>query len=103
MPDTSKDPVDHARTYRQHAGEAMKAGKNAPGIVAVGLGVLALVSGLFAFANGSSTAGIVGVVLAVVFIAGGLLWLNRIHHKVAEQQIEWHRHHPEVPYEPPTS
>ncbi|WP_304114112.1 DUF308 domain-containing protein [Mycolicibacterium bacteremicum] len=103
MPDTSRDPVDHSRTYRQHAGEAMKAGKNAPGIVSVGLGVLALVIGLFSFANGTRTAGVVAVILAVVLIAGGLFWLNRFHRKVKEQQVEWHRDHPEVPYEPPTS
>ncbi|CAN7590210.1 DUF308 domain-containing protein [Mycolicibacterium frederiksbergense] len=103
MPDNSRDPVDHARTYRQHAGEAMKAGRNSPGIVAVGLGVLSLVIGLFSFANSSTAAGAVGVVLAVLLIAGGLLWLARAHRKVKERDQDWYRAHPEVPYEPPTS
>ncbi|CAN3130480.1 hypothetical protein ACNUDN_21360 [Mycobacterium sp. smrl_JER01] len=103
MPDTSHDPVDHARTYRQHAGETMKAGVNAPGLVAVGIGVLSMVIGLFSFANGSPTAGTVGVVLAVLFIAGGLAWLARTHHQVQKKQQDWHRDNPEAPYEPPTS
>lgn len=103
MPDHSGDPVDHARTTRQHAGETMKAGKNSPGLIAVGLGVLALVIGLFSFANSSVTAGIIGVVVAAVLMAGGLGWLARTHRKVAEQQRDWAREHPEVHYEPPTS
>ncbi|KWX65602.1 DUF308 domain-containing protein [Mycobacterium sp. NAZ190054] len=103
MPDTSRDPVDHARTTRQHAGETMKAGANAPGLVSVGIGVLSLVIGLFSFANSSPTAGIVAVVLAVLFIAGGLAWLARTHRKVQQKQVDWHQKHPEAHYEPPTS
>ena len=103
MPDTSRDPVDHSRTARQHAGETMKAGVNAPGLIGVALGVLAFVVGLAGFATGTSTTGIIGFVLAVVLIGGGLAWLAFTHRKVHERQIAWHREHPEVPYEPPTS
>ncbi len=103
MPDDSRDPVDHARTYRQHAGETMKAGKNSPGLIAVGVGVLSLVIGLFSFANSSTATGVVGVVLAVLLMGGGLLWLSRMHRKVEAQHQDWVRDHPEVPYEPPTS
>lgn len=103
MPDNSEDPVDHSRTYRQHAGEAMKAGVNTPGIVAVGLGVLALVIGLFSFANSSPTAGVVSVVIAALLMGGGLGWLALTHRKVAQQQRDWVREHPDADYEPPTS
>ncbi|MDN4522186.1 hypothetical protein JN086_23015 [Mycolicibacterium austroafricanum] len=103
MPDTSRDPVDHARTYRQHAGETMKAGVNAPGLIAVGIGVLSLVIGLFSFANGSRSAGVAAVVVALLLVGGGLAWLARAHHKVQKKQQDWHREHPEAPYEPPTS
>jgi hypothetical protein len=103
MPDTSEDPVDHSRTTRQHAGETMKAGFNAPGIVAVGLGVLAMVVGLFNFAKGNAIAGGVGVVLAIVMIGAGLGWLAWRHRQVQERQKKWHREHPEAHYEPPTS
>lgn len=103
MPDTSKDPVDHARTTRQHAGEAMKAGINAPGIIAIGLGLVCVSIGLFSFANGVTVGGVIGSLLAVLLIAGGLTWLNRAHHKVQKEQREWHRQHPDAHYEPPTS
>ena len=103
MPDTSRDPVDHARTYRQHAGETMKAGINGPGLIAVGLGVLSLVVGLFAFANGSRTTGIVAVVIVAMLGGGGLAWLALSHCKVRDKQQDWHWEHPEAPYEPPTS
>ena len=81
----------------------MKAGKNSPGLIAVGLGVLALVIGLFSFANGSVIAGVVGVVVAAVLMAAGLAWLARTHHNVAEQQCDWAREHPEAHFEPPTN
>ncbi|UXA17097.1 DUF308 domain-containing protein [Mycobacterium sp. SMC-4] len=103
MPDTSRDPVDHARTTRQHAGETMKAGHNAPGLIAVGLGVLSLVVGLYALANAATMGGIIGIVVALILIGGGLLWLARMHRKVQLQQQDWHAKNPEAHYEPPTS
>jgi len=103
MPDTSRDPIDHARTYRQHAGETMKAGKNAVGLIGIGLGVLSMVVALFSFANGSRTTGVVAIIAAVLFAAAGFAWLALRHRKVVEKKVEWHREHPEVPYEPPTS
>lgn len=53
MGDTTHDPVDHARTTRPRAGEAMKDGKNLPGLITMGLGVAALVICLFLFAAGT--------------------------------------------------
>jgi len=42
MADSISDPIDHARTTRQHAGETMKNGTNSPGLVLVAIGVVAL-------------------------------------------------------------
>ncbi|MDY7000082.1 MAG: protein UsfY [Actinomycetota bacterium] len=103
MPHSSRDPVDHARTTRQHAGETMKAGVNAPGLIAVGVGVVALFFGLAAFATGRPDVGIIGVVVAVLLGGAGLTWVVVTHRRVHERQKDWHREHPEVPYEPPTS
>ncbi|BBX20529.1 hypothetical protein CRI77_09760 [Mycolicibacterium duvalii] len=103
MPDTSQDPVDHARTTRQHAGETMKAGHNAPGLIAVGLGVLALVVGLYSLANSAALGGVIGVAVAALLIGGGLLWLARMHRKVQWEQRDWHAKNPHAHYEPPTS
>jgi hypothetical protein len=103
MPDTSRDPVDHARTTRQHAGETMKAGINAPGLIAIGLGVLGFVVGLFSLARGQATGGVVGIAVGVLLVAAGLGWLAFRHHQVQKAQKDWHREHPEAHYEPPTS
>ena len=103
MPDTSEDPVDHARTTRQHAGETMKAGVNAPGLIAVGIGIVALVVGLFGFASGHAVAGAVGVALGALLGGAGLIWLAMTHRKVREAERDWQRKHPEKPAEPPTS
>ena len=101
MPEKSEDPVDHARTTRQHAGETMKAGVDGPGLIAVGL--VALVVGLLSFASGSTAIGIVGVIVAVLLMGGGLVWLARTHRKVQEKQQDWHCDNPEAHYEPPSS
>ena len=45
-------PVDHARTTRQHAGESLTNGANAPGLAGSALAVIALTVGLFAVAAG---------------------------------------------------
>ena len=103
MPDTSRDPVDHARTTRQHAGETMKAGKHAVGLIAIGIGLVALSAGLFAFASGEAILGVIGVVVAVLLGGAGLGWLAIQHRKTQEQQVDWHREHPHAHYEPPTS
>ena len=103
MPDTSRDPVDHARTTRHHAGETMKAGVNAPGLVAVGTGIVAFVVGLFGFASGHAVAGTVGVVLGVLLGGAGLIWLAMAHRRVRAIERDWQREHPEKRTEPPTS
>ncbi len=103
MPDLSQDPVDHARTTRQHAGESMKNGVNAPGLIAVGVGVVALVAGLYAFASGHEIAGAVAVALAVLHSGAGVGWLAVAHRRVRETERRWHAEHPGEPYESPTS
>jgi len=103
MGDSYPDPVDHARTTRQHAGESMKNGANAPGLLAVAIGVVALVVGLFAFATGHAIVGAVALVLAVVVGGGGLIWLVRAHRRVRAAERRWHTSHPAAPAEPPTS
>ncbi|WP_370329778.1 protein UsfY [Mycolicibacterium hippocampi] len=103
MPNLSRDPVDHARTTRQHAGESMKNGVNAPGLVAVGIALVALSAGLFALATGRATIGIVAVVIAVILGASGLGWLAYAHRRVRAVESRWQAEHPEEPSGPPTS
>ena len=51
MDNPRRDPVDHERSTRQHAGESMKNGANAPGLAGVAVAVVALIVGLFALAT----------------------------------------------------
>lgn len=103
MDDPKTDPVDHDRTTRQHAGEAMKNGANSVGIAAVGFGVTALITGLFAFATGNPGVGTGAVVLAVLVTAAGLAWLRRTHNRVRAVELRWHDAHSDRPAPPPTS
>lgn len=103
MDRTSIDPIDHYRTTRAHAGEAMKNGTNAIGIVGVAIAVIALISGLAALASGHAAAGIAALAIAVLAGAGGLFWLQRTHRKVREAELRWHEAHSDEPAPPPTS
>lgn len=103
MDHTSTDPVDHDRTTRQHAGEAMKNGANAPGIAGVAFGVIALILGLSALATGHIATGATSVGIALVVGAAGLIWLQRAHRKVRDAELEWHDEHSDLPAPPPTS
>jgi len=103
MGNTAEDPVDHARTTRKHAGQNMKNTAAMPGLVAVGLAVLALVIGLFGFASGSSVAGIVGVVIAAVLAIGGFAWLARERRRVRRVEAEFVAEHPGAEMQTPSS
>ncbi|CAJ1510306.1 protein UsfY [[Mycobacterium] burgundiense] len=103
MGDTTHDPVDHARTTRPRAGEAMKDGKNLPGLITMGLGVAALVICLFLFAAGHPTAGIVAAVAAALLMGGALTWMFFTHRRVSRLQHQWAAEHPEAAEPPRTS
>lgn len=103
MGDDSKDPIDHARTTRQHAGETMKNGANAPALVIIALGVMAMVFGLAALATGASTAGTVGATIAVIAYVVGGIWLFVAHRRVREQELRWADENPHAEAQPPTS
>lgn len=97
------DPVDHFRTTRQHAGETMKNGANAPGIIAVAMGVIALVVALAAFATRHASVGGVAVVIALVIGIGGLAWLRYTHRQVRAAELQWHQAHSDEAAPPPAS
>ncbi|OBK30572.1 hypothetical protein A5634_15925 [Mycobacterium asiaticum] len=103
MDDSKTDPVDHDRTTRKHAGEAMKNGSNAFGILGVAAGVIALVFGLASFATGHVAAGAVGVVIGVLAGAAGLVWLRHTHQQVRAAELRWHETYSDRPAPPPSS
>jgi uncharacterized membrane protein YebE (DUF533 family) len=103
MGNTGADPVDHARTTRKHAGETFKNGANAPGLIAVAFGVVALVAGLFGVAAGHSTIGVFALAVAALAGIAGLAWLAYTHTQVRKDELAWQAAHSNDPAPPPTS
>jgi protein-S-isoprenylcysteine O-methyltransferase Ste14 len=97
------DPVDHFRTTRQHAGESMANGANAPGLVLVALGIVALVVGLFGLATRQADVGLVAVILAVVTAAVGGVWISVAHRRVRKAESNWAAEHSDHAHTPPNS
>lgn len=98
-----EDPVDHARTTRPHAGEAMKDNRNMPALALVGLGVVLFVACLFAFATANPGVGTVLAVLAAVGLVGGGLWLAIAHLRVRRIEERWYAEHPDEIRQAPNS
>src|SRR5262245_45167855 len=103
MGDDASDPIDHSRTTRQHAGETMKNGVNAPGLLVSALGLVSLVMGLGAFATGRAGAGTVAVCIAAVALLAGASWVFAAHRRVRKRELEWHDRNPSRPAQPPAS
>jgi hypothetical protein len=103
MGDDSRDPIDHARTTRQHAGESMKNGANAPGLALLAAGVIATVVCLASLATGHTSVGVAAAVIAVLGYVGGAVWLALAHRRVRADEQQWLADHPSVPEQPPTS
>lgn len=82
MGDNASDPIDHARTTRQHAGESMKNGANAPGLVLLALAIIAFVFALFTLASGHQATGWVAAAVALIAAVAGAGWLAYTHHQV---------------------
>lgn len=98
----TNDPVDHSRTSRQRVGEAIKYTANAPGLLAVALGVVALAAALFAFAHAQTSVGVFATIAAVLLGGGGLAWLFYTHRRVRHALTEWEIAHSGEPPLPPT-
>ncbi len=103
MGNTGHDPVDHARTTRQRAGETLKNTRSMPGLVLGALGVVALVVCLYLFGRGQQVGGIVAAVGAVVLGLAGALWVLAQHRQVSRAESHWAAEHPEAHTEPPTA
>lgn len=97
------DPVDHARTFRRHAGETFTYGANVPGLAGSAVAVIALTVGLFAVAAGHLAAGVIALVVALVLGALSAAWLLRTHRKVRDAELHWHAMHSDEPAPPPSS
>ena len=105
MARNAHDPVDHARTTRQHAGESMKHGANVPGLALLAAGVIATVICLASLATGEGdgSVGVIAGLIAVLGYVAGAVWLAVAHRRVRAVEQQWLAEHPSVPEQPPTS
>lgn len=98
-----KDPVDHSRTTRPHAGESMKDNKIMPGLILIGVGLVLFVSALAGHASGHHSAGIgLGSASAALFVIGAA-WLFVEHLRVRKVEERWYAEHPDVQRQRPSS
>ncbi|MDH6196827.1 hypothetical protein M2272_003480 [Mycobacterium frederiksbergense] len=98
-----KDPVDHARTTRPHAGESMKDNVIMPALILIGLSLVLFVSTLAAFATGHIEVGLtVGTLSAAGFVIGSM-WLALEHLRVRRIEDRWYTDHPGVMRQRPSS
>jgi hypothetical protein len=98
-----KDPVDHARTTRPHAGETMKDTKNMPALVLLGLALVAFVGGLAAFGSGHPDVGMTLVAIAAGLLGISLAWFLIEHLRVRKIEDRWYAEHPDAQRQRPSS
>ncbi|OBH14021.1 protein UsfY [Mycobacterium sp. E1747] len=88
MGDT-EDPTDHFRTTYPHAGEFFIDRLCWPGLMAIVLGVAALVGGVAAAAYRQQDWTLTLVVIGLPAIVAGLVWLALEHRRVMKTERRW--------------
>lgn len=96
MGDTYRDPVDHVRTTRPHAGRAVIDVAGWPGYSLLVVGMMAGIGCLVAFGTGHDRQGVGIAALAVLAAAMGTLWLVFEHKRIGRVNHHWHAAHPHV-------
>ena len=103
MGDTYRDPVDHARTTRPHAGRAVINVAGWPGYSLIIVGILAMFGSVDAFGTGHDPQGVeIGAASAVAAVLG-IIWLAIEHRRIGRVTHHWHVAHPDVRRQPPSS
>ena len=98
-----KDPIDHARTTRPHAGESMNDNKIMPGLVVIGVTLVLFVSRLAAFATSHQDVGLTLASLAGAGFIIGAGWLLVEHLRVRCIEEHWYAEHPDAQRQRPSS
>jgi len=98
-----KDPVDHSRTTRPHAGESMKDNVIMPALIVIGVALVSFVACLAAFATKHSDVGLtLAAFSAAGFIIGGM-WVALEHRRIRRIEYRWYADHPDVKRQLPSS
>ncbi len=88
------DPVDHARTTQPHAGESFIDTLWLPGLILIGLGIIAIASFVAATAyNHDEWQLVLGLVAGALVTAGAVL-IALEHHRVKRVEQRWLAEHP---------
>ncbi|MDX1884127.1 protein UsfY [Mycolicibacterium sp. 120270] len=98
-----KDPVDHSRTTRPHAGETMKDTKEMPALIVIGVALVSFVGALAAHATNHHSTGIMLGSISAALLAVGLVWLAVEHRRVRGIEERWYAEHPEAYRQRPSS
>lgn len=93
MEDTASDPVDHHRTTQPLAGETMTNTAKTPGLVLVGLAVVAFVVCLASFAMRQVNVGIGAAIVTLLAAGAALAWLTMEARRVRDVDREWSSTH----------
>ena len=67
-----KDPVDHSRTTRPHAGESMTDTKNMPALIVIGVALACFIGSLAAHATSHHSTGYVFASISAVLLVIGM-------------------------------
>ncbi|RDH77733.1 LapA family protein [Mycolicibacterium moriokaense] len=98
-----KDPIDHVRTTRPHAGESMTDSRNMPALIVIGVALVCFVGGLAAHATSHHSTGLAFDSAAAALFAVGLVWLAVEHRRVRGIEERWYAEHPEAHRQRPSS
>lgn len=98
-----KDPVDHTRTTRPHAGESMKDNVIMPALILIGVALVLFVGSLAAFATRHSDVGLMTAALSAGGLLVGVVWLELEHVRVRRIEERWYAAHPDVTRQRPNS
>lgn len=96
MGDNARDPIDHHRTTRPHAGASMKNTAAMPGLILIAVSVVAFVCSLAAFAIGNSRAALTCIAVAAAVAVTATIWLFAQRRRVRNVEKQWLGQHPEV-------
>ena len=98
-----KDPVDHARTTRPHAGESMTDTRNMPALIVIGVALVCFVGGLAAHATGHHSTGLMFGSFSAAGLVIGLVWLAVEHRRGRNIEERWYAEHPDAHRQRPSS
>ncbi len=103
MGDTFRDPIDHARTTRAHAGESLIDVMSWPGYLFMFAGVIAIFRCLVALGTGHEGRSLISGGIAIAAVTVGLVWLKVEHRRVRKLENRWYDEHPEAFRQRPAS